>query len=84
MKNQSENRKILEELERRKNAKENPCDECGGSGYSSLSTDNQTLACGRCLGQGVLLTDEEHRFLKEQVLMGYNDDDSILDANELH
>lgn len=84
MKNPSENREILEELERRKNAKENPCDVCGGSGKSSLSTEKQTLVCGRCLGQGVILTDEEHRMLKEMALTNHSDDNSILDATELY
>src|SRR6188474_2211839 len=38
--------KIIEELERRKEAKEGPCDHCDGTGGSSFSKEKEFLACG--------------------------------------
>lgn len=52
-------RYVLEEIERRKLAKEDPCDSCGG-----LGGDADTV-CLDCLGQGVLLTREEYDTLLE-------------------
>ena len=59
-----EARSILEELERRKEAKDDPCESCDGTGASNSSV-NVPLACPHCLGQGVLLSEEEHRVLTE-------------------
>jgi Tryptophan RNA-binding attenuator protein inhibitory protein len=79
-----QNRKILEELERRKELKENPCDSCDGTGRSSSTTEGQILVCGHCLGQRILLTEDEYRLVKEMALTGSvrYDDDSILDLEE--
>lgn len=41
-------REFLEALERRKEAKECPCDSCYGTGR------DEEYACSDCLGQGVL------------------------------
>lgn len=49
-------RDILEDLQRRKDAKEDPCDDCDGTGLSQG-------VCLSCLGQGVLLTREEYDLL---------------------
>jgi hypothetical protein len=75
------NRQILEDLERRKAQKDNPCDSCDGTGLGeSLST-----ICSHCLGQGILLTSEEYHRLLE--IAGFKpgdlDDDSILDADQI-
>ena len=80
----SEQSKILEGLESRKEAKDNPCHSCDGTGRSSDSTAKQILACGHCLGQGILLREDEYRLLKEMSLTGsvLYDDDSILDQQD--
>jgi DnaJ-class molecular chaperone len=69
-----ETRKILEELERRKAVKEDPCDSCDGTGKY------EDRVCPDCLGQGVLLTREEYNTI---LLVSGIDDDSILDATEI-
>lgn len=75
---------ILEDLERRKRSKENPCDICNGSGIATYSTSEPKLACGLCLGQGIRLTDDERQLLMEQTLTGSDySDDEILNATEL-
>ncbi|MEQ1762005.1 MAG: hypothetical protein ABL984_02560 [Pyrinomonadaceae bacterium] len=81
MKYTPESRAILEELERRKATKDDPCDSCDGTGTSSNSTDGQPLACAHCLGQGVLLTAQEYLALTGIAFIAPNDD--ILDADIL-
>jgi hypothetical protein len=61
---------IRENLERRKLAKENPCESGNGSGLSNAGTEERKLACGHYLGQGIRITDDEHRLLMEIVLTG--------------
>jgi DnaJ-class molecular chaperone len=56
-------REILEKIERRKEAKDDPCDSCDGTGSSSNDSRSQPLACGHCLGQGILLTAIEYQAL---------------------
>jgi DnaJ-class molecular chaperone len=68
-------REVLEELQRRKDAKENPCDSCDGKG----GADGKV--CADCLGQGVLLTREEYAVVLKiaGVTRADLDNDSILD-----
>jgi DnaJ-class molecular chaperone len=61
---------ILEELQRRKDAKEAPCDSCDGTG---LYLDK---VCLDCLGQGILLTKLEYETL---LTVARRADDAILD-----
>lgn len=62
-------RKFLEELQRRKDAKENPCHDCDAIG----GVDPKV--CTSCLGQGVLLSREEYDTL---LAIARNDDYAIL------
>jgi len=70
-------REILEEIERRKYAKENPCDSCNGTGGDG------SCACGDCLGQGILLSRVEYATILE--VAGYQEaaDDLILSTQVL-
>ena len=68
-------RKILEEIQRRKDANEDTCDSCSGTGSIAPS-----MVCADCLGQGVLLTSDEYRALLEVAGIRL-DDDSILDED---
>lgn len=61
---------FLEELQRRKDAKEYPCDSCAGRG------GYEGKVCLDCLGQGVLLTRDEYDML---LVIARADDDHILD-----
>jgi hypothetical protein len=67
-------RKLLSEIERRKEAREDPCDSCDATGMDA------GFACSHCLGQKVLLTAEE--FDAVLTLSGFNregiEDDYIL------
>jgi hypothetical protein len=63
-------RDFLEELQRRKDARENPCDSCDGTGQYI------DRVCVDCLGQGVLLTRVEYDTL---LAIANADDDAILD-----
>ena len=67
-----EQRAILEELERRKAAEEDPCDGCGGTGRRGEGF------CRDCLGQGVLLTAAEYDWLLQ---VAHRADDEILGAD---
>jgi DnaJ-class molecular chaperone len=69
-------RKVLEELERRKAAKEDPCDSCDGAG------GYDARVCTDCLGQGVLLSRSEYEAILKVAGVSL-DDDSILDAEEI-
>ena len=51
-------RDILTEIQRRKDAREDPCDDCNGTGVAGPYG-----ACSSCLGQGILLTAYEYREL---------------------
>ena len=64
---------ILEELQRRKDAKNDPCDSCNGTGGPA------GRVCADCLGQGILLTRSEYITILR--LAGHIPaaDDSILD-----
>jgi DnaJ-class molecular chaperone len=64
---------ILTELQRRKDSKEDPCDDCGGTGGLG------NAVCVSCLGQGVLLTGEEYGLL---LSFAHREDDSILDQRD--
>jgi DnaJ-class molecular chaperone len=70
------NRLILENLERRKELKDNPCDSCDGQGGEG------GRVCADCLGQGVLLSRAEYEVILE--VAGFDiddlDGDQILDA----
>lgn len=68
-------RELLEEIERRRAAKDDPCDSCNGTGgpFDGVCTD--------CLGQGILLTREE--YLELLRITGHIPDDSVLDAEYL-
>lgn len=68
-------REFLEELERRKAAKDDPCDSCYGTG----GVDGEV--CLHCLGQGVLLTGIEYIELLK--ISGHLAGDDILDAEFL-
>lgn len=67
-------RVILENLQRRKDGKINPCDNCEATGRVGEKV------CAACLGQGVLLSRLEYDYLLE--IAGFApaeyDDDSIL------
>jgi len=76
-------RDLLTELQRRKDAKENPCDSCDGTGGYNAQV------CMDCLGQGVLLSKTEYYELL--TVGGFNTDgmrgengDWILDASTLY
>ena len=73
-----ETRSVLEELERRKEAKEDPCDSCDGSG--AAGSDYRPLVCVHCFGQGVLLSQPEYRILMEIAITP----DDILNAEILY
>lgn len=70
-------RRIFEELERRKVTKEDPCDSCDGTG------GNDSRVCPDCLGQGILLTRDQYQTILQ--VSGTPDpfDDSILDQRDL-
>ena len=63
-------RELLEELQRRKDAKEDPCLDCNGTGGF------EGQVCLSCFGQGVLLTAEEYDWL---LAVANRADDAILD-----
>lgn len=63
-----------------KQAKDDPCDSCDGTGTSSNSTDAQPLACAHCLGQGILLSAQEYYVLTG---IAFPTEDDILDADIL-
>jgi len=63
---------FLEDLQRRKDAKDDPCDSCDASGVSD------GRVCADCLGQGILLTRAE--YISILTIAGHiPDDDNILD-----
>ncbi len=64
-------RKILEAIEGRKAEGEDSCDSCYGTGMA------ESCVCTDCLGQGVLLRQEEYNALLR--IAGHFDDD-LLDA----
>lgn len=71
-------RDLLEEIQRRKDAKEDPCDSCSGTGRYG------DKVCVDCLGQGILLTESEYQGILS--IAGFVpsdfDDDRILDQRE--
>jgi len=67
-------RKLLEEIQRRKDAKEDLCDDCDGIGGDG------SYVCVSCLGQGILLTREEY---DELLRIAHYHDDSILEQEFL-
>ena len=72
-----EDRRIFSVMEERKQRRdpEDTCDSCHGTGRVAANS-----ACADCLGQGVLLFQEEYDLILH--LSGWNDD-SILDAEVL-
>lgn len=72
-------RELLEEIQRRKDAKEDPCNSCDNTGRE------KDKVCAHCLGQGILLTEAEYKGILE--IAGYEpsdfDDDAILDQEFL-
>jgi len=54
---QNNSRRMIEELQRRKDAQECPCETCHATGWYDGGV------CVDCLGQGVLLTREEYDWL---------------------
>ncbi|MEJ7623748.1 MAG: hypothetical protein WKF34_07125 [Pyrinomonadaceae bacterium] len=66
-------REILEDLQRRKDSRENPCHDCDGAGLYA------NHVCVSCLGQGVLLTRLEYELL---LTYANRADDEILDQQE--
>ena len=73
-------RPILENLERRKDEKIDPCESCNATGRAVEKV------CSDCLGQGVLLTRLEYEYLLE--IAGFEpgemDDDSILNEQIIY
>jgi len=72
-------RDFLNELQRRKDNDESPCDSCDGKGGRADSV------CADCLGQGYLLTEDEYRTLLRMAGIPQGvpvDVDSILDQQE--
>ena len=67
-------RPLLENLQRRKDEKESPCDDC------NATARNGDLVCSTCLGQTVLLTRLERDYLLEIAgcVPSEMDDDSFL------
>lgn len=67
---------LLSEIEKRRDAGDDPCDSCNATG---LWEDG--AVCTHCLGQKVLLTGEEYNAIL--LMSGYhNEDDSILDRSD--
>jgi len=62
-------REFLEELDRRKRAKEDPCHDCDATG----GVDRKV--CVSCLGQGVLLSRKEYDTL---LAIAVDEDNAIL------
>lgn len=72
-------RELLQEIQRRKDEKEDPCDSCDGRGLTS-----RNRVCVDCLGQGILLTAVEYEgilLLAGRKAGGIADDDAILDLD---
>jgi hypothetical protein len=67
-------RKLLTDLQRRKDAKENPCDSCDGTGAYNAQV------CMDCLGQGILLSNAEYTQLLK--VCGFNLDDMVGDKGD--
>ena len=63
-------RELLEELQRRKDAKEDLCESCNSTGMYD------GRVCHDCLGQGILLTGSEYKTL---LAIANGEDDAILD-----
>ena len=63
-------RKVLRAIEQRKLEGEDLCQSCNGSGYSDVR-----IVCIDCLGQGVLLYEDEYRTLLE--IAGHTNDDIL-------
>ena len=70
-----EERLVFEGLERRKQNKDESCDSCDGSGAV------EGFGCPDCLGQAILLTQDEYELLRRITQGG---DDSILSAEYLN
>ena len=63
----------IQDLERRKAIKEDPCESCDSSGLIDR------VLCSDCLGQGVVLTSEEYEWLRTFAARA---DDEILSQQE--